>query len=79
MDIVNVYEAKTNLSRLLARVEAGEEIIIARYGKPLARLSRIETQRKGRTLGKDAGLFEVPEDFDAPLPAEILALFQGAP
>lgn len=71
---VNIHEAKTHLSRLLQRVEAGEEIVISRAGTPVARLvpERKAAQRK---LGLDRGLFEVPEDFDAPLPAELLEAF----
>ena len=66
---VNVHEAKTHLSRLLARVVAGEEIVIARAGKPIAKLVRVDL-RPQRILGQDQGLFEVPDDFDAPLPPE---------
>jgi prevent-host-death family protein len=73
---VNVHEAKTHLSRLLLRVAGGEEIVIARAGKPVAKLVPIEP-RPQRVLGQDEGLFEVPEDFDAPLPDEVLALFQS--
>jgi prevent-host-death family protein len=71
---VNVHEAKTHLSRLLRRVEAGEEVVISRGGKPIARL--VPVQRKGaRRLGGDRGLLEVPEEFDAPLPPEVLRGF----
>lgn len=73
---VNVHEAKTHLSRLLLRVAGGEEIVIARAGKPVARLVPIEPKPQ-RVIGQDEGLFEVPEDFDAPLPDEVLALFQS--
>ena len=73
---VNVHEAKTHLSRLLVRVAGGEEIVIARAGKPVAKLVPIEPKPQ-RVLGQDEGLFEVPEDFDAPLPGEVLALFQS--
>ena len=73
---VNVHEAKTHLSRLLLRVAGGEEIVIARAGKPIARLVPIEP-KSGRIIGQDDGLFEVPDDFDAPLPDEVLALFQS--
>jgi len=73
---VNVHEAKTHLSRLLLRVAGGEEIIIARAGKPVARLVPIEPKPQ-RVIGQDDGLFEVPGDFDAPLPDEVLALFQS--
>jgi prevent-host-death family protein len=73
---VGVHEAKTNLSRLLQRVAAGEEIVIARGGKPVARLVPVQGPRS-RELGPDRGLFEVPEDFDAPLPAEVLVDFES--
>jgi len=73
-DMVNVHEAKTHLSRLLARVQRGEEIVIARSGRPVARLVRYDEPR--RTLGRDAGLFEVPDDFDAPLPDDVLRTFE---
>ena len=73
---VNVHEAKTHLSRLLLRVAGGEEIVIARAGKPIARLVPVESKPQ-RVIGQDDGLFEVPDDFDAPLPDEVLALFQS--
>jgi prevent-host-death family protein len=73
---VNVHEAKTHLSRLLQRVASGEEIVIARAGKPIARLVSVE-RRPQRLIGQDDGLFEIPEDFDAPLPDEVLAFFQS--
>lgn len=73
---VGVHEAKTHLSRLLLRVAAGEEVVIARGGRPVARLVPIVEQRQ-RELGRDRGLFEVPDDFDAPLPAEVLAGFES--
>lgn len=72
---INVHEAKTQLSQLLRRVAAGEEIIIARSGKPIARLVPIE-KPPSRMIGMDAGLFQVPDDFDAPLPPDILAAFE---
>lgn len=64
---VSVHEAKTHLFRLLQRVAGGEEIVIARAGKPVAKLVPIEP-KPHRIFGQDEGLFEVPEDFDAPLP-----------
>lgn len=73
---VNVHEAKTHLSRLLLRVAGGEEIIIARAGKPVARLVPIEPKTQ-RVIGQDDGLFKVPDDFDAPLSDEVLAMFQS--
>jgi prevent-host-death family protein len=72
---VGVHEAKTKLSALLRRVAAGEEIVIARGGKPIARL--VPVKRRGRrAIGRDEGLFEVPADFDAPLPDEVLEAFE---
>lgn len=73
--VVNIHEAKTHLSRLLRRVAAGEEIIIARSGEPVARLIPIGRGRK-RRLGTDPGAFRVPDDFDALLPDEILEAFE---
>lgn len=71
---VNVQDAKTHLSRLLRRVEVGEEIVIARAGVPVARLVPVE-RRLARQFGIDRGRFEVPEDFDAPLPEAVLRDF----
>ncbi len=76
---VNIHHAKTHLSRLLQRVAGGEEITIARAGVPIARLVSVEPERVRRPLDLDRGEYEVPEDFDAPLPAEILAAFNGRP
>ena len=75
MSEVNVHEAKTQLSRLLRRVAAGEEIVIARSGKPVAKLVPVDDVPK-RVFGLDRGLFEVPEDFDAPLADDWLAEFE---
>ena len=72
---VNVHEAKTNLSRLLSQVEKGEKIIIAKAGKPVALLTKFTEEKPGRIMGKDAGLFEIPEDFDAPLPEDVIRGF----
>lgn len=72
---VNVHEAKTHLSRLLRRVAAGEEIVIARGGVPVARLVPLAVERT-RVFGIDRGRFAVPEDFDAPLPEDLLQAFE---
>ncbi|MBD2432711.1 MULTISPECIES: type II toxin-antitoxin system Phd/YefM family antitoxin [Fischerella] len=78
MKTVNIHQAKTNLSRLLARVEHGEEIIISNRGIPVAKLVPFHTSSNRRdSLGQDRGHFVVPEDFNAPLPSEILAAFEG--
>lgn len=73
---VSVHEAKTHLSRLLRRVAAGEEIVIARAGTPVALLTRVNGPRR-RTLGIDEGKYEVPDDFNAPLPDEIVESFES--
>ena len=74
--VVNVHEAKTHLSRLLERVAAGEEIVIAKAGKPIARLSPVTIPGK-RVLGLDKGRVLIADDFDAPLPEGILREFEG--
>ena len=71
MKTVNVHEAKTKLSELLKKVEAGEEIVIARAGKPVARLVPAAKTRK-RVFGFDKRKWELPEDFDAPLLDDLL-------
>lgn len=71
---VGVHEAKTNLSRLLERVEAGDEIVITRRGVEVARL--ISARPAQRQFGTDRGRFEVPDDFDAPLPEDLVDLFE---
>ena len=73
---VNVHEAKTNLSKLLARVSAGEEIVIARDGKPVARLVPIDPNMEQRKPGRLAGLAFISPDFDDPLPDDVLAEFE---
>lgn len=72
---MNVYDAKTHLSRLLRRVRAGEAIVIADAGKPIARLVPIEPAAGPRTLGGDEKTVWLAEDFDAPLPDDVLAAF----
>ena len=76
---VNIHEAKTNLSRLLSRVAAGEEVVIARAGNPVARIVPFRKPKGKRILGMDRGLFTVPGDFDAPLADNVLAGFEGKP
>jgi prevent-host-death family protein len=72
---VGVHEAKTNLSRLLELVTAGEEIVITRRGAEVARL--VPAGRgAGRQLGIDRGRYTIPDDFDAPLPDEELTAFE---
>ena len=73
---VNVHEAKTHFSRLLRRVARGEEVVIARAGKPVARLLPFDQPPRERTLGTDAGHVWIADDFDVPLPEDLLAEFE---
>jgi len=74
--IVNIHEAKTHLSRLLNRVISGEEIIIARSGKAVAKLVPVEEPKQDRVPGLDADRIWIAEDFDAPLPEDVLESFE---
>ena len=74
--VVNIHEAKTHLSRLLRRVAGGEEVVIAKAGKPIARLSPMTAPGK-RPLGLDQDRGFIADDFDAPLPEEIQRDFEG--
>jgi prevent-host-death family protein len=77
MKEVNTYQAKTQFSRLLRRVAAGEEITIANRGVPVARLVPVAHKKEPRVLGIFRGQLNVPDDFDAPLPDDLLDLFEG--
>lgn len=74
---VNVHEAKTNFSKLLQRVALGEEVIIAKAGVPVAKLVPASTAQGKRPLGFLKGEIWMADDFDAPLPPDILAGFLG--
>jgi prevent-host-death family protein len=75
MKTVNIHEAKTHLSRLIEEVAAGGEVIIARNGKPVARLLPVATRSMPRQPGLWRGQVRIGEDFDAPLPAELATAF----
>lgn len=77
MAIMNIHEAKTHLSKLLRRVAAGEEIVIARAGRPVARLVPFDDMSAGRVLGGYEGEISWSGDFDAPLPDQVLLDFEG--
>ena len=77
MKQVNIYEAKTHLSKLVDEAAQGEEIIIARAGKPAARLTRVSLRQARRKLGALDGQFKIPDDFNRPLPEDILDAFEG--
>ena len=74
--VVNVHAAKTGFSRLLDRAEAGEEIVIARGNKPVARLVPLRGGRAARAPGLLKGRVHIAEDFDAPLPPHVLSSFE---
>lgn len=77
MKIVNIYEAKTHLSRLLREVAAGAEVVIAKDGHPLARLVPIESVGGERAMGFAADRVKIGADFDAPLPPDMLDAFDA--
>lgn len=76
-EAVNLYDAKTHLSQLVERAARGEEIVIAKAGRPLARLVPLAEPIPARRPGALAGRIRVGEDFDAPLPDDLAAGFEG--
>ena len=76
IDVINVYEAKTNLSKLLDRVEQGEEIVLGRSGRPVARLSAYQPRRTPRVPGRLAGRIEMAPDF-ADTPEWLIKAFEA--
>jgi prevent-host-death family protein len=77
MKQVNIHQAKRELSKLVERAESGEEIVIARAGKPAAKLVPLTRVRGRRRLGLLDGKFRIPDDFNAPLPDSIIRAFEG--
>ncbi|MEM7129418.1 MAG: type II toxin-antitoxin system Phd/YefM family antitoxin [Chloroflexota bacterium] len=76
--LVNIHEAKTHLSKLLLRVLAGEEILIGKAGKPIAKIVPIEQKKVKRKPGSAKGKIWIAPDFNAPLPDDILDAFDGS-
>ena len=74
--VINIHEAKTHLSRIIDEVAAGDEVIIAKAGKPMARLSALQPPKQRRVLGILEGKLHLPEDIDAPLPEDVAATFE---
>jgi prevent-host-death family protein len=72
---VGIHEAKTHLSRLVDQVHAGEDVVITRRGEQVALLVPVR-RSQARQLGMDRGRYSVPDDFDAPLPDEVLRTFE---
>ncbi|WP_322013257.1 type II toxin-antitoxin system Phd/YefM family antitoxin [Paraburkholderia sp. J12] len=77
MQMVNIHEAKTQFSRLVDAAAAGEEIVIAKAGVPTARLVAMEKEKVVRRFGGLKGKVRIAADFDAPLPDDVLAGFEG--
>ena len=77
MDIINIHDAKTHLSRIVEDVAAGSEVIIAKAGKPMARLVPLGTPRRKIRFGLLKGKIRIAADFDAPLPDAILSTFEA--
>ncbi|WP_349368823.1 type II toxin-antitoxin system Phd/YefM family antitoxin [Salinarimonas sp.] len=77
MKQVNLYEAKTRLSQLVDDAGEGETIVIAKAGKPIAKLVPLDASPSGVRIGLLRGKIEVPADFDAPLPDDVLDAFEG--
>jgi prevent-host-death family protein len=75
--IINIHEAKTHLSRIVDEVADGAEMIIAKAGKPMARLTPITPRARKKQLGLLKGKVKVPDDFNTPLDAELIAQFEG--
>jgi prevent-host-death family protein len=73
----NVHEAKTHFSKLLERVAEGEDVVIAKAGVPVARLVPLAMPSDARVLGTESGRLTVSEDFDAPLPSDVLDSFES--
>jgi len=77
MKKVNIYEAKTRLSQLVEEVASGHDVVIARAGRPVARLTRLSGTGRKRRLGVLDGRFRIPDDFNRPLPDDVLRSFEG--
>ncbi len=77
METVNIYDAKTRLSQLVDQAAAGVDVVVSRHGKPLVRITRLVEPKQGIKFGLLKGKLVVPRDFDAPLPDDVLAGFEG--
>ena len=74
---VNIYEAKTQLSKLVDQAAGGDDVVIGRGGKPVARITRLTPAKRPIRFGVLKGKLKVAADFDAPLPADVQAAFEG--
>jgi prevent-host-death family protein len=76
-EIINIHEAKTHLSRIIEEVAAGSEVIIAKAGKPMARLTSLSGEPRTKKFGLLKGKLKIPDDFNAPLDDATIAAFEG--
>jgi prevent-host-death family protein len=77
MEMVNIYDTKTRLSQLVDKAASGEDIVVCRNGKPLVRITQLQAPKRRIRFGVLKGRLTVPEDFDAPLPSDVLVSFEG--
>jgi antitoxin (DNA-binding transcriptional repressor) of toxin-antitoxin stability system len=77
METVNIYEAKTRLSQLVDKAAGGEDVVVSRNGKPLVRITRLLHPKRQIKFGVLKGKLTIAADFDAPLPDDVLASFEG--
>lgn len=77
MEAVNIYEAKTRLSQLVDIAASGQDVVVSRNGKPLVRITRLDSPKRRIKFGLLKGKVIIADDFDAPMPDEVLAGFEG--
>ncbi len=77
MEVINIYEAKTRLSQLVDKAAAGEDVVVSRNGKPLVRITQLADAKRPVKFGVLKGKVRLAQDFNAPLPPEVLAGFEG--
>lgn len=77
MDSINIYEAKTKFSQLVDKAASGEDVVVSRNGKPVVRITRLTTPKRRIKFGVLKGKIRVAPDFDAALPGDVLAAFEG--
>ena len=77
METVNIYDAKTRLSQLVDKAASGEDVVVSRNGRPLVRITRLDDDKRRVRFGVLEGKLQVAADFDAPLPHDVQARFEG--
>ena len=77
MEMVNIYDTKTRLSQLVDKAASGEDVVVCRNGKPLVRITQLKAPKRRIKFDLLKGKLAVAEDFDAPLPGDVLASFEG--